>query len=149
MSATRFIKQGLIGLLALVGAAYMGIHAFMWLIFPNGGTEIVSSIPAPDGQHKAVIFFWAGPALAPGFHQYVGIIATAQADGAAWADRNQVFRSDCGELGDTDYDMKKNVAWVSAQTLQITFDSRHCALIYEVAGNPGFRVVYALQNSGG
>jgi hypothetical protein len=105
--------------------------------------EIVSTILAPDGQHKAVIFFLAGPPFAAGSHEYVGIVATAQADGTAWAARNNVFQSDCLALGETYDDMKKSVTWKSAQTPQITFDpNRGCASIHEIAGDPGFRVVY-------
>jgi len=149
MKFARFTQNALIGGLAVVGALYLGLHALVWMISPGdkapSSAEIVSSILAPDGQHKAVIFFLAGPGFAPGSHQYIGVVATAQADVTAWADRNKVFQSDCDALGETYDEMKKSVAWKSAQTLQITFDpNRGCASIYEIAGDPGFRVVYAV-----
>src|SRR6476620_6393059 len=150
MAVARLTKQVLIGGLAIIGALYLGSHALAWMM-SSGGTapisaEIVCSIPAPDGQHKAVIFFLVGPGFAPGSHQYIGVVATAQSDATAWADRNKVFQSDCGALGETYDEMKKSVAWKSAQTLQITFDpNRGCASINEIAGGPGFRVVYAVR----
>jgi hypothetical protein len=42
--------------------------------------EIVRSILAPEDQHKAVIFFLAEAGFAPGLHQYIGVVTTAQAD---------------------------------------------------------------------
>jgi hypothetical protein len=151
MALARFTKQALIGGLAVIGALYLGFHALVWMISPGekapSSAEIVSSVLAPDGQHKAVIFFLAGPGFAPGWHQYVGVVAAAQADGTAWADRNKVFQSDCGALGETEDQMKKSVAWKSAETLQITFDpNRGCASIYPIAGRPGFNVVYVVPS---
>jgi hypothetical protein len=79
MALARFTKQALIGGLAVIGALYLGFHALMWMISPGekapSSAEIVSSVLAPDGQHKAVIFFLAGPGFAPGWHQYVGVVA--------------------------------------------------------------------------
>jgi hypothetical protein len=61
-----------------VGALYVGFHALVWMIFPNdtvpSSAEIVSCILAPNGQHKAVMFFLGGPGFAPGSHEYVGVI---------------------------------------------------------------------------
>jgi len=119
--------------LAFIGALYLGFHALVWMIFPSdtapSSAEIVSSILAPDGQHKAVIFFLAGPGFAPGSHEYIGVVATAKADVTAWAGRNKVFQSDCAALGETYDEMKKSVAWNSAQALQITFNpNRGCAI---------------------
>lgn len=147
MAVARLTQQVVIGGLAIIGALYLGSHALAWMISSGGAApsnaEIVGNIPAPDGRHRAVIFFLAGPGFAPGSHQYIGVVATAQSDAAAWADRNKVFQSDCGALGDSYDEMKKRVAWTSAQTLQITFDpNRGCASINEIAGDPGFRVVY-------
>jgi hypothetical protein len=100
-----------------------------------------------DGQQKAVIFFLAGPGFAPGSHQYVGVIPTAKADSTAWADGSKIFQSDCGALGETYDEMKKSVAWKSAQTLQIAFDpNRGCAWINQIAGRPGFDVVYVVSS---
>jgi hypothetical protein len=142
MIVTRFIQQALIGALA---------HAVLWMILPSdaapSSAEIVSTIPSPDGQHKAVIFLLAGPGFAPGLHQYVGVVAAAQADVTAWAARNKVFQSDCAALGETHDGMKKSVAWKSAATLQIAFDpNRGCASIYEIAGRPGFDVAYVFPS---
>ena len=109
--------------------------------------EIVASIAAPNGRQKAVIFFLAGPGFAPGSHQYVGVVPTAQADSTAWADRSKIFQSDCGALGETYDEMKKSVTWKSAQTLQIAFDpNRGCAWINQIAGRPGFDVVYVISS---
>jgi hypothetical protein len=151
MAVARFIRQALIGALALIGPLYLGFHALVWMIFPSdtapSSDEIVSSILAPDGQHKAVIFFLAGPGFAPGSHQYIGVVATAQADASAWADGNKVFQSDCGALGETYDEMKKSVAWKSAQALQITFNpNRGCASIYELIGKQVMRVVYVVPS---
>ncbi len=151
MAVARFIQQALIGALALTGALYLGFHAVVWMIFPSdtapSSAEIVSSILAPDGQHKAVIFFLAGPGFAPGPHQYIGVVAAAQADVTAWAARNKVFQSDCAALGETYDEMKKSVAWKSSQTLQVSFDpNRGCASIYQIAGTPGFDVVYVVPS---
>ena len=134
MPVARFTKQALIGTLALIGALYLAFHALVWMIFPSdtapSSAEIVSSILAPDGQHKAVIFFLGGPGFAPGSHEYVGVVATAQADVTAWAARNKVFQSDCAALGETYDEMKRSVAWKSAQALQITFEDARS--IYEI-----------------
>lgn len=151
MAVARFIQQALIGALAVTGSLYLGFHAVVWMIFPSdtapSSAEIVSRILAPDGQHKAVIFFLAGPGFAPGSHQYIGVVAAAQADVTAWAARNKVFQSDCAALGETYDEMKKSVAWKSAQTLQVTFDpNRGCASIYQIAGRPGFDVVYVVPS---
>jgi hypothetical protein len=148
----RVAKQALIGALALVGALYLGFHSLLWMILPSdtapSSAEIVSSIPAPDGQHKAVIFFMVGPGFAPGSHEYVGVVATAQADATAWADRNKAFQSDCVALGDTDDEMKKSVVWRSAQELQITFNpNRGCAInLQGYAGAQGLHVSYGMTD---
>lgn len=151
MAVLHFIKQALIGVLAFVGAAYLGFHALLWTFFPSdtapSSVEIVASIAAPDGQHKAVLFFLAGPGFAAGFHEYVGVVPTAQADNTAWADRSNVFQSDCGALGETYGEMKKSVVWKSAQTLQIAFDlNQVCAFkLKGYAGEGAIRVQYVLQ----
>ena len=148
MAVVRFTKQALIGALALAGALYLGFHALVWMIFPSDTTpssaELVSSILAPDGQHKAVIFFLAGPGFAPGSHQYIGVVATAQADVTAWAARNKVFQSDCTALNETNDEMKNSVAWKSARALQINFNpNRGCAVdLRDYTGEQGIRVVY-------
>jgi hypothetical protein len=149
MFVVGLATRALIGGLAITGALYLGVYAFQWLTFTGNtapsSVEIVGSVAAPDEQHKAVIFFLAGPGFAPGSHQYVGVVPTAQVDDPAWADRNKIFQSDCGALGETYDEMKKSVIWKSAQTLQITFDpNRGCALIKPLAGRPGFNVVYVV-----
>jgi hypothetical protein len=152
MPVARFTKQALIGTLALIGALYLAFHALVWMIFPSdtapSSAEIVSSILAPDGQHKAVIFFLGGPGFAPGSHEYVGVVATAQADVTAWAARNKVFQSDCAALGETYDEMKRSVAWKSAQALQITFNpNRGCAIdLRDYSGERGIRVVYVVPS---
>jgi hypothetical protein len=153
MAFARFAKQALIGALAFVGALYLGFHAIAWMIFPSdtapSSVEIVSSILAPDGQHKAVVFFLAGPGFAPGWHQYVGVVATAQADGTAWAARNEVFQSDCPALGKTYDEMKKSVAWKSAQALQIAFNPNQggCAIkLQDFTAEHGVGVVYVVPS---
>jgi hypothetical protein len=148
MAVVRVTKQALIGALAVIGALYLGFHALVWMISPSdtapSSAEIVSSILAPDGQHKAVIFFLTGPGFAPGSHQYIGVVATAQAEATAWAERNKVFQSDCVALGDTYDEMKKSVVWKSAQDLQITFNpNRGCAInLRDYTGEQGLRVFY-------
>jgi hypothetical protein len=150
MAVARFIKQALIGVLAFIGALYLGFHGLVWMFFPNdtapSTAEIVSSILAPDGQHKAVIFFLGGPGFAPGSHEYVGVVPTAQADVTAWANRNKVFQSDCVALGETYDEIKKSVMWKSAQALQITFNpNRGCAInLQDYTGEQGIRVVYVI-----
>ena len=139
-------------MLAFIGALYLGFHALVWMIFPSdtapSSAEIVSGILAPDGQHKAVIFFLAGPGFAPGSHEYIGVVATAKADVTAWAGRNKVFRSDCAALGETYDEIKKSVAWNSAQALQITFNpNRGCAIdLRGYTGEQGIRVVYVVPS---
>jgi len=119
MAVARFIKQALIGALAFVGALYLGFHALVWMISPGdtapSSAEIVSSILSPDGEHKAVIFSLVGPGFSPGPNEYIGVVATAQADATAWAGHNLVFKSNCASLGETYDDMKKSVAWKSTQ----------------------------------
>jgi hypothetical protein len=154
MQFARLTQNALIGGLAIVGALYLGFHALVWMIFPNdtapSSAEIVSSILAPDGQHKAVIFFLGGPGFAPGSHEYVGIIPTAQADVTAWADRNKVFQSDCVALGETYDEMKKSLVWKSAQDLQITFNpNRGCAInLKDYTVEQAIRVHYVVPSLG-
>jgi len=150
MAIARFTKHALIGALAFVGALYLGFHGLTWMVFRGdaapSAAEIVSSILSPDGQHKAVTFFLVGPGFATGSHQYVGVVATAQADATAWAARNKVFQADCAALGETDDEMKKSVAWKSDQALQITFNpNRGCAVdLRGYTGEQGIRVVYVV-----
>ena len=151
MAVARFIKQALIGVLAFIGALYLGFHGLVWMFFPNdtapSSAEIVRSILAPDGQHKAVIFFLGGPGFARGSHEYVGVVPTAQADVTAWADRNKVFQSDCVALGETYDEMKKSVVWKSAQALQIAFNpNRGCAInLKDYTGEQSIRVHYVVS----
>lgn len=153
MTIPRFTKLALIGALALVGALYLAFNAFVWIVVPRdtapSSAEVVSSILAPDGQHKAVIIFLGGPGFAPGLHQYIGVVATAQADGTAWAARNRVFQSDCVALGGTDDEMKSNVAWKSAQALQITFNpNRRCSVeLRDHTEEQGMRILYVFPSA--
>ncbi|SHG19943.1 hypothetical protein [Bradyrhizobium erythrophlei] len=124
------------------------------MIFPNdtvpSSAEIVSSILAPNGQHKAVMFFLGGPGFAPGSHEYVGVIPTAQADVTAWADRNKVFKSDCMALGQTYDEMRKSVVWKSAQALQIILNpNRGCAInLKDYTLEQAIRVHYVVPSLG-
>jgi hypothetical protein len=154
MTVVHFTKQALIGSLAFIGALYLGFHALAWMVFPGdtapSSAEIVSSILSPDGEHKAVIFSLVGPGFSPGPNEYIGVVATVRADATAWADHNLVFKSNCTSLGETYDDMKKSVAWKSAQALQITFNpNRPCDIdLRSYTEDQRIRVVYVVPPLG-
>lgn len=152
MSVPRPVTKTMIGTLAFVGALYLGFRGLTWMIFPGdtapANAEIVSSILAPDGQHKAVTFVLVGPGFSPGANEYVGVVATAQADTTAWAARRRVFQSDCSALGETYDEMKKSVVWKSAEALEIAFNpNRACAIsLKSYTEDQRIHVAYLVQS---
>jgi hypothetical protein len=151
MAVVRFAKQALIGALAVIGALYLGFHALVWMFFSSdtapSSADIAGSILSPDGRHKVVVFLLVGPP-GGGIQERVGIIPMGGVDATAWADRNNVFHSSCGALGETLDDMRKNVVWKSAEALEITFNpNRGCAInLKDYAGErAAIRVHYVLS----
>lgn len=133
MRSGHHVRQIIVGGLAFVGTLYLGFHVLAWTFFSDetapSNADMAGSILSPDGQYKAVIFFWGGPP-GVGVQERVGIIPSDRSDTTAWADSNLIFRSSCGALGETLEDMRKAVTWKSAEALELTFrsDGQGCVI---------------------
>jgi hypothetical protein len=119
------VKHVLVGVLAAVGALYLGRHALSWVMSPNYGSvpdnTDTHSFQTPDGAYKAVSFLSVGGgSLSPYCFQVVGVVAAAQPDANALAPPNRVFTADChngvGILANN------AIVWKSARELQISVD---------------------------
>ena len=61
-------------------------------------------VPSTDGSLKAVVYLWNGPAFDAGCEEMVAVVGGSQSVKTAWRAENIVYRAECNELGQIDWE---------------------------------------------